>query len=352
MPQKKSLFSKFINFIRKVCQTKNKKNCANIKRTNAKVAASGDSLHPIVPSKGTTDERKIDKIQDFSGESNQYLIKNGSVRVKRENGQRTMVYQITDLKESIKREILNDPKLEIIIRNQIQDLTSEFIQEIVQNCLRESTDYLIKNSSSPEKCKEEEINMNEKLTKLKDLRQINDFIPLAPSLFQTLPTLLKADDNIKNKSNIDRPALPINLMNEIKHGVELKPVKPVVKVLEKPNIDEKSLQGMNPLNNFIPPAPPLFQTLPTHPKVDNNTTSKGKIDRLALPMNLLEERKRGFKLKPVKPVDKVIEKAKLDENELGRMNPLDMAMFHRINMMSSSSSSDSSSENSSQDEWD
>ncbi|XP_050532165.1 uncharacterized protein LOC126900475 isoform X2 [Daktulosphaira vitifoliae] len=297
----------------------------------------------------------IVKIQNFihSEESNQFLIKNGSVPVKRENGQKTMADKITDLKESIKREICNDPKLEIIIRNQIQDLTSEFIHGVVQNCLRESTDYQIpKNSSSLEKRKEQEINMNKKLNKLKNLRKMNDFIPPAPPLLQTLPTLLKSNNNIENKGKVNRPALPMDLMDEIKRGVELKPVKPMVKVLDKPSIDEKNLQGTNPLNNFIHPAPPLFQTLPMFPKVDNNTKSKGKIDGPTLPINLLDEIKRGFKLKPVKSVVKVIERAKIDENDLGRMNPLNIAMFHRVNMMSSSSSSVSSSENSSQDEWD
>ncbi|XP_050523922.1 uncharacterized protein LOC126895760 [Daktulosphaira vitifoliae] len=112
------------------------------------------------------------------------------------------------------------------------------------------------------------------------------------------------------------------------------------------------MQRVKPLDNtyFIPPAPPLFQTLLTLPKTDNNIKNKGKDNRPTLPMNLLDEIKRGIKLKPVKPV--VIEKPKIDKKNLERLNPLDNAMFRRVNMMSSSSSSDSSPENLSQDEWD
>ncbi|XP_050519748.1 uncharacterized protein LOC126893503 isoform X2 [Daktulosphaira vitifoliae] len=348
MPPKKSVFRRVLNFIRKLCKRNNKKNVADIKATNENAAASGDLLCPMVPSKGTTDERINDMIQDFihSEESNQCYT--GSVPVKRENGQTTIADKIIDLRGSIKREILNDPELENIIRNQIQDLMSEFIQGIVQNYLRESTDYSVNNISGPVKRKEDEINMNKKLTELKDLRKINDFIPPAPPLFQTPPTLPKAYNNIRNKGKVDRPTLPMNLIDEIKRGVKLKPVKPVVKVLKKPIADEKNIQGMNPLNNFIPSSPPLSRTLPTLLKVDN-IKNKGKVDRLTLPMNLLDEIKRGIKLKPVKPV--VIKKPMIDEKDIQRMNSLDTVMFCRSNMRPSSSSSDSSSEYFSLDEW-
>ncbi|XP_050548070.1 uncharacterized protein LOC126909679 [Daktulosphaira vitifoliae] len=189
-----------------------------------------------------------------------------------------MADKITDLKESIKREILDDPKLEIIIRNHIDDLMSEIVQEIVQKYLMESSDYLINNISDPEKYKTDEIKINKTLTELKDVQQNNDFIPSAPPLPQTLPTLQKAENNIKNKGKVDRPAgLPKNLIDEIKRGVKLKPVKPVVSVIENP---------------------------------------------------------------------------KINENDFERMNPLGIPMFRRASMMSSSSSSDTSSEYFSLDEWD
>ncbi|XP_050544675.1 uncharacterized protein LOC126909664 [Daktulosphaira vitifoliae] len=111
------------------------------------------------------------------------------------------------------------------------------------------------------------------------------------------------------------------------------------------------LKDLWQINDFIPPAQPLFQTLPTLIKADNNIKNKCKVDKSALPTNLMDEIKRGVELKPVISVAKVIEKAKIDENDLGRMNPLDIAMFRLANMMSSRSNSDSSSENSSQDEW-
>ncbi|XP_050548050.1 uncharacterized protein LOC126909655 [Daktulosphaira vitifoliae] len=210
-----------------------------------------------------------------------------------------MVDKITDLRESIKCEILNDPQLEIIIRNQIEDLICEIVQEIVQKYLMESSDYLIKNISGQEKRKTVEIKINKTLTELKDIQQNNDFIPSAPPLPQTLPTLQKAENNIKSKGKVDRPVgLPINLIEEIKRGVKLKPVNSAVKVLEKPNIHDKNLQGMNPLDStYIIPSPPPH-TLPKPLKPENNIKSKGKVDRpVGLPINLIEEIKRGVKLK-------------------------------------------------------
>ncbi|XP_050522138.1 uncharacterized protein LOC126894877 isoform X2 [Daktulosphaira vitifoliae] len=265
-----------------------------------------------------------------------------------------MADKITDLRESIKSEILNDPQLEIIIRNQIEDLISEIVQEIVQKYLMESSDYLIKNISGQEKRKTDEIKINKTLTELKDIQQNNDFIPSAPPLPQTLPTLQKAENNIKNKGKVDRlVGLPINLIEEIKRGVKLKPVNPAVKVLEKPNIHDKNLQGMNPLDStYIIPSPPPH-TLPKPLKPENNIKNKGKVDRpVGLPINLIEEIKRGVKLKPVKPVVAVIENPKIDENDFKKMNPLGIAIFRRPSMMSSSSRSDTSSEYFSLDEWD
>ncbi|XP_050547999.1 uncharacterized protein LOC126909608 isoform X3 [Daktulosphaira vitifoliae] len=123
---------------------------------------------------------------------------------------------------------------------------SEIVQEIVQKYLMESSDYLIKNNDGQEKRKTDEININKTLTELMDIQQNNDFIPSAPPLPQTLPTLQKTENNIKNKGKVDRPAgLPKNLIEEIKRGVKLKPVSPMVKVLEKSIIDDKNLRRMN-----------------------------------------------------------------------------------------------------------
>ncbi|XP_050519704.1 uncharacterized protein LOC126910583 [Daktulosphaira vitifoliae] len=186
MSSKKNIFSKFINFIRKACKRKNKKNCADIKKTNSNIAASGDSLYTVMPSKCTTKKRTNDKVQDLTSEfihpreSIQGFIKNGSVPIKRENEKKTIADKITDLKESIKDEILNDPKIEIIIRNHIQGLTSEHIQGMVHNCLMESTDYLIKSSGGQNIRKEDEINENKKLTDLK--KSIKDDILNDPKI--------------------------------------------------------------------------------------------------------------------------------------------------------------------------
>ncbi|XP_050547856.1 uncharacterized protein LOC126909476 isoform X3 [Daktulosphaira vitifoliae] len=127
----------------------------------------------------------------------------------------------------------------------------------------------------------------------------------------------------------------------------------MVKVLEKSIIDDKNLRRMNLFDStyIIPSPPPHTLLMPL--KSENNVKSKGKVYRpAALPKNLIEEIKRGVKLKPVKPVVSVIENPKINENDFERMNPLGIPMFRRASMMSSSSSSDTSSEYFSLDEWD
>ncbi|XP_050547740.1 uncharacterized protein LOC126909367 isoform X2 [Daktulosphaira vitifoliae] len=339
MISKKGVFRRVIKFVRKLCARQTEKNVvANFNTPDDNIDASGDSAllkkkNLVVQSNSNTDERR-------------------DVPVKRDNGIETMADKITDIKESIKREILDDPKLEIIIRNHIDDLMSEIVQEIVQKYLLESSDYLIKNIDGQEKRKTDEIKINKTLTELKDMQQNNDLIPSAPPLPQTLPTLQKAENNIKNKGKVYRPAgLPKNLIDEIKRGVKLKPVSPMVKVLEKSIIDDKNLRRLNPFDNIIPSPPPHTLLMPL--KSENNVKSKGKVYRpAALPKNLIEEIKRGVKLKPVKPVVSVIENPKINENDFERMNPLGIPMFRRASMMSSSSSSDTSSEYFSLDEWD